>query len=61
VVSVQIKTHITLATRATEEKTMFDTKPPANEQLETLMDRLILTALTVTALALALVALLGSG
>jgi hypothetical protein len=44
-----------------EEKTMFETKPPVNEQLENLMDRLILTALTVTALALALVALLGSG
>jgi hypothetical protein len=40
---------------------MFETKPPANEQLETLMDRLILTALTVTALAIALAALLGSG
>jgi hypothetical protein len=40
---------------------MFETKPPVNEQLENLMDRLILSALGLTAIVVALVALMGTG
>ena len=40
---------------------MFETKPPVNEQLEHLMDRLILSALGITAIVVTLVALLGTG
>ena len=40
---------------------MFETKPPVNEQLENLMDRLILSALGITAIVVTLVALIGAG
>lgn len=40
---------------------MFDTKRNTYEQVHTLMSRLALAGLAVTALAVALVALLGAG
>jgi hypothetical protein len=40
---------------------MSEMQQPLNEQLQNLMDRLILASLCVTALAMALVILLGAG
>lgn len=40
---------------------MSEMQQPLNEQLQNLMDRLILAGLCVTALAVALVILLGAG
>ena len=40
---------------------MFETKPTASKELQSLMDRLVLTGLGLTSLAVVLAVLLGAG